>query len=57
MHSAVDTLGVERSFALLPRFRRLSRDFERMPEVLAGLQFVAFAMRLKKHDFENAAWR
>lgn len=35
---------VERSFAWLARFRRLSRDFERMPEVLAALHFVVFAM-------------
>ncbi len=34
---------VERSFAWLARFRRLSRDFERMPEVLASLHFVEFA--------------
>jgi len=35
---------VERSFAWMARFRRLSRDFERLPEVLAGLHFLAFAM-------------
>ena len=35
---------VERRFIWLARFRRLSRDFERMPEVLAGLHFVVFAM-------------
>ena len=35
---------VERSFGWLARFRRLSRDFERMPEVLAGLHFVVFVM-------------
>ncbi len=35
---------VERSFGWLARFRRLSRDFERMPEVLASLHFVVFAM-------------
>lgn len=35
---------VERSFGWLARFRRLSRDFERMPQVLAGLHFVVFAM-------------
>ena len=35
---------VERSFAWMARFRRLSRDFERLPEVLAGLHFVAFVM-------------
>lgn len=35
---------VERSFGWLARFRRLSRDFERMPELLAELHFVVFAM-------------
>jgi len=35
---------VERSFGWMSRFRRLSRDFERMPEVLAGLHFVIFAI-------------
>lgn len=34
---------VERSFAWAARFRRLSRDFERLPSVLAGLHFLAFA--------------
>ena len=35
---------VERSFGWMSRFRRLSRDFERMPEVLAGLHFVVFGI-------------
>lgn len=35
---------VERSFGWMARFRRLSRDFERMPEVLAGLHFVVFCI-------------
>jgi transposase len=35
---------VERSFAWLARFRRLSRDFERLPEVLASLHFVVFTI-------------
>ncbi|WP_210147695.1 IS5-like element ISAzo23 family transposase [Aromatoleum bremense] len=35
---------VERSFGWLSRFRRLSRDFERMPQVLAGLHFVVFCI-------------
>jgi transposase len=35
---------VERSFAWTARFRRLARDYERLPETLAGLHFVAFAM-------------
>ena len=30
---------VERSFAWLARFRRLSRNYERLPHVLAGLHF------------------
>jgi len=34
---------VERSFAWTPRFRRLARDYERLPETVEGLYFVAFA--------------
>jgi transposase len=37
---------VERSFAWTARFRRLTRDFERLPSVLAGLHFLAFACLL-----------
>ena len=36
----------ERSFAWAARFRRLARDYERLPEVLLGLHFVAFAIVL-----------
>lgn len=35
---------VERSFAWTTRFRRLARDFERTPETLRGLHFLAFAI-------------
>jgi transposase len=35
---------VERSFAWATRFRRLARDYERLPQTLAGLHFIAFAM-------------
>ena len=35
---------VERSFAWTTRFRRLTRDFERTPETLRGLHFLAFAI-------------
>jgi transposase len=35
---------VERSFAWTARFRRLARDFERAPETLRGLHFLAFAI-------------
>ena len=34
---------VERSFAWKTRFRRLVRDFERLPHTVAGLHFLAFA--------------
>ena len=34
---------VERSFAWASRFRRLVRDYERLPETLRGLHFLAFA--------------
>ena len=34
---------VERDFAWVSRFRRLVRDYERLPETVAGLHFVAFA--------------
>lgn len=34
---------VERSFAWMTRFRRLARDFERLPATLAGLHYLAFA--------------
>jgi transposase len=33
---------VERSFAWLARFRRLARDYEQLPQTLAGLTFLAF---------------
>jgi transposase len=35
---------VERSFAWAARFRRLARDYERLPETLAGLHLIAFAI-------------
>jgi transposase len=33
---------VERSFAWAARFRRLARDYERLPQTLAGLHVIAF---------------
>lgn len=35
---------VERSFGWVNRFRRLARDYERLPETLAGLHFVVFSI-------------
>jgi transposase len=37
---------VERSFAWAARFRRLARDYERLPQTLAALHFIAFACLL-----------
>lgn len=37
---------VERSFAWLAKFRRLARDYERLPDTVAGLTFIAFACLL-----------
>jgi transposase len=34
---------VERSFTWAARFRRLARDYERLPETVAGLHLAAFA--------------
>jgi len=34
---------VERSFAWAARFRRLAKDYERLPTTVAGLHFVVFA--------------
>ena len=35
---------VERSFAWAARFRRLARDYERLPETVAGLHFLVLAI-------------
>lgn len=46
---------VERSFAWLARFRRLSRDYERMPTTLAGLHWLAFSSLLLSNLFKTLA--
>jgi len=47
---------VERSFAWLARFRRLARDYERLPETLAGWHLVAFALLMLRRvaDFQSS---
>jgi len=40
---------VERSFGWAARFRRLARDYERLPETLAGLTYLAFAILMLKN--------
>jgi transposase len=39
---------IERSFGWTTRFRRLVRDYERLPETVRGLHFVAFACLMLK---------
>jgi len=41
---------VERSFGWMARFRRLARDYERLPDTVAGLHFIAFSC-LMLHTF------
>ena len=43
---------IERSFAWTARFRRLARDYERLPAVLAGLHFLAFACLMPHQLFQ-----
>ncbi len=42
---------VERSFAWMSRFRRLVRDYERLPETLAGLHLVAVTSLMLQQAF------
>lgn len=46
---------VERSFGWAARLRRLARDYERLPETLAGLHFLAFAVLMLKRFVEVVA--
>jgi transposase len=46
---------VERSFGWAARFRRLARDYERLPETLAGLHLLAFAVLMLKRFVEILA--
>ena len=46
---------VERSFGWIARFRRLARDYERLPETLAGLHYLAFVILMLKNVAEVLA--
>ena len=48
---------VERSFAWMARFRRLARDYERLPSTLAGLNVVVFVILLLQRAADFAAVR
>lgn len=39
----------ERSFGWMARFRRLARDYERLPETVAGLHLLAFSVLMLKN--------
>jgi len=43
---------VERSFGSMSRYRRLARDYERLPETLAGPHYVAFVILMLKNVVE-----
>ena len=45
---------VERSFAWAARFRRLARDYERLPQTVAGLHFVAFACLMLNRAYSGS---
>jgi len=47
---------VERSFGWAARFRRLARDYERLPETLAGLHFLAFVILMLRRFVEVMAY-
>lgn len=46
---------VERSFAWTARFRRLARDFERLPETFRSLHFLAFAILMLQTFIKSIA--
>jgi transposase len=47
---------VERSFGWMARFRRLARDYERLPETLKSLHFLAFALLLTHRFVQHMAY-
>ena len=47
---------VERSFGWIARFRRLARDYERLPETLKGLHFLAFAILMAQRFMQTIAY-
>jgi transposase len=46
---------VERSFAWAARFRRLAKDYERLPSTLAGLHWLAFLILMLNSIFHQSA--
>ncbi|MFO0962148.1 MAG: IS5 family transposase [Phycisphaerales bacterium] len=46
---------VERSFAWAARFRRLAKDYERLPQTVAGFHYLVFACLMLRHVAEAMA--
>jgi transposase len=46
---------VERSFAWAARFRRLAKDYERLPSSLAGLHWLAFLILILNSIFHHSS--
>jgi transposase len=46
---------VERSFAWDARFRRLAKDYERSPQIVAGVHHMVFACLMRRHVAEAMA--
>ena len=46
---------VERSFAWVTRFRRLAKDYERLPQTVAGFHYLVFACLMLRHVAEAMA--
>ncbi len=46
---------VERSFAWMARFRRLAKDFERLPKTVEGLHLAVFACIMLARYFAESA--
>ena len=46
---------VERSFAWAARFRRLARDYEKLPSTIAGLHWLAFVSLILSSFFRQSA--
>lgn len=47
---------VERSFGWMARFRRLARDYERLPGTLQGLHCLAFAILMAQRFVQCMAF-
>jgi transposase len=47
---------VEPSFGWMARFRRLARDYQRLPDPLKGLHFLALALLMAQRFVQSMAF-